>query len=106
MTSISVRRYQPADQQQWNGFVMRSKNATFLFDRRFMDYHAGRFKDHSVLVFEDDGLKAIMAANEDGASVVSHGGLSYGGLLLEKETHLDEVNKMLRKPGEIQPFVE
>src|SRR5688572_26653116 len=93
MASISVRKYQPADQQQWNGFVMRSKNATFLFDRRFMDYHADRFKDHSLLVFQDGGLKAVMAANEDGASVVSHGGLSYGGLLLEKETHLDEVLK-------------
>ena len=27
-------------------------------------------------------------------------------MILLEESHLDEVNKMLRKPGEIQPFVE
>ena len=27
-------------------------------------------------------------------------------MILLEEMHLDEVNKMLRKPGEIQPFVE
>ncbi len=27
-------------------------------------------------------------------------------MILLEEIHLDEVNKMLRKPGEIQPFVE
>jgi bacterioferritin len=27
-------------------------------------------------------------------------------MILMEELHLDEVNKMLRKPGEIQPFVE
>ena len=25
-------------------------------------------------------------------------------LIVEEETHLDEVNKMLRKPGELEPF--
>ena len=27
-------------------------------------------------------------------------------MILLEETHLDEVNKMLRKPGEIEPFSE
>jgi len=27
-------------------------------------------------------------------------------MILNEETHLDEVNKMLRKPGEIEPFSE
>ncbi len=27
-------------------------------------------------------------------------------MILMEETHLDEVNKMLRKPGEIEPFAE
>jgi len=27
-------------------------------------------------------------------------------MILLEEMHLDEVNKMLRKPGEIQPFAE
>ncbi len=26
------------------------------------------------------------------------------GMIVEEETHLDEVNKMLRKPGDIQPY--
>jgi hypothetical protein len=88
MSGISVRKYQPEDDTLWNDFVRRSKNGTFLFDRGFMDYHGSRFKDHSLMIYEDDALKSVMAANEDGDSVASHGGLSYGGFLLEWDSHL------------------
>ncbi|MCV4608018.1 hypothetical protein OFB74_34475, partial [Escherichia coli] len=27
-------------------------------------------------------------------------------MILQEELHLDEVNKMLRRPGDIQPFTE
>ena len=44
---ITMHRYAPDMAAEWNDFVARSKNGTFLFDRRYMDYHAGRFADAS-----------------------------------------------------------
>ncbi|MBQ8711289.1 MAG: GNAT family N-acetyltransferase [Prevotella sp.] len=76
-----VRRYTADRADEWNRFVAASKQGTFLFDRRFMDYHADRFRDHSLLVYRDQQLYALLPANEREATLVSHGGLTYGGLL-------------------------
>jgi len=91
MADISIKKYQPADHKVWNEFVRKSKNGVFIFEREFMEYHAHRFKDHSVMIFEGGSLKSVMAANEENGSIISHGGLSYGGLLLEEEAHLADV---------------
>ena len=40
----------------WNHFVAQSKNGTFLLDRRYMDYHADRFEDHSLMVYRQGKL--------------------------------------------------
>ena len=42
---IQVARYDKSQETEWNSFVGRSKNGTFLFNRGFMDYHADRFTD-------------------------------------------------------------
>ena len=68
---------------EWNQFVSASKNGTFLFDRRFMDYHSDRFSDHSLMCYRDGRLYALLPANEKGDTLVSHGGLTYGGLVTD-----------------------
>ena len=40
---IEVTRYTARQSAEWNEFVERSKNGTFLFHRSYMDYHADRF---------------------------------------------------------------
>ena len=35
-----IRRYTPADKRIWDLYVAKSKNATFLFRRDYMDYHS------------------------------------------------------------------
>jgi hypothetical protein len=74
--------YAPAQLERWNAFVARSVNGTFLFDRGFMDYHAHRFDDASLLVWRGDHLLALLPAHAEGDQCLSHGGLSYGGLVL------------------------
>ena len=44
---IAVRPYTPDEAECWNELVAQSRNGTFLFDRRYMDYHSDRFADHS-----------------------------------------------------------
>jgi len=62
--------------------VIVSKNGTFLLMRDYMDYHADRFLDFSTLVLDRRGEPvALFPANRVDSRVVSHGGLSYGGML-------------------------
>ena len=68
---------------EWNQFASASKNGTFLFDRRFMDYHSDRFSDHSLMCYREGRLYALLPANEKGDTLVSHGGLTYGGLVTD-----------------------
>ncbi|MFH6987657.1 FemAB family protein [Flavobacterium collinsii] len=85
MIKYTVRNYHKSDYEIWNAFVAQAKNATFLFHRDFMEYHQDRFEDFSLLVFEDDKLKAILPANKTGDSVYSHQGLTYGGLIFSNK---------------------
>lgn len=79
---IEIRRYTLNDKQLWNEFVANSKNATFLHNRDYMDYHSDRFVDFSLMAFDNGKLKALLPANIKGDIVYSHQGLTYGGLLM------------------------
>src|SRR4029453_8772018 len=74
-------RYSLDRKAAWDEFVARSKNGTFLFRRDYMDYHADRFDDHSLLAYQGDQLVAVLPANLAGDALVSHGGLTYGGFV-------------------------
>lgn len=80
---ISVRQYTIDDRVAWDGFVRSAKNATFLLQRGFMDYHSDRFTDHSLMAFDDGHLVALLPASRgENGLIVSHGGLTYGGMLI------------------------
>lgn len=82
----TVRPYTPADEAEWDRFVMHeSGNGTFLQTRNFLNYHpAGRFTDASLMVYnEHGGLGAVVPAalRLDGATRIfrSHPGSTFGG---------------------------
>ena len=70
----------------WNEFVSHSKNGTFLLHRSYMDYHANRFTDCSLFFYKKGKLIALLPANhvKEERTVQSHGGLTYGGLILSE----------------------
>ncbi|MDE7159672.1 MAG: GNAT family N-acetyltransferase [Muribaculaceae bacterium] len=76
-----IRLYSPAESEEWNDFVCRrARNATFLFDRNYMDYHADRFADHSMMAYRGGKLLALLPANITPDGILhSHQGLTYGG---------------------------
>lgn len=79
---MRVEPYTAAQDREWNDFVRTSKNGTFLFDRRYMDYHRDRFVDASLMVRDDRGrLLAMLPASRHERVLVSHGGLTYGGFV-------------------------
>lgn len=81
----------------WDEVVESSANGTFMFQSRFMDYHRNRFCDASVLLGDEHGkMKGVFPANyEQDGTVVSHAGLTYGGLLTDANLHATDVMRML-----------
>ncbi|MBB4124843.1 hypothetical protein GGR77_000114 [Xanthomonas translucens] len=77
----SVRAYRAEDAPAWDALVSASRNGNLLHRRGYMDYHAERFVDASLLVERGGAPVAVFPANIEGARVVSHAGLSYAGLL-------------------------
>lgn len=76
-----IVRYKSSMSEEWNAFVEGSKNATFLFNRNYMDYHADRFEDHSLFFIEKEKIISVVAMNRLENSFISHQGLTYGGFL-------------------------
>lgn len=91
MKNYTIRLYTSEDYGIWNAFICSAKNASFLFQRDFMEYHLDRFEDYSMLVFEEDKLVSVIPANRVGDTVFSHQGLTYGGFVFEAKIKLGEV---------------
>jgi len=89
---FSVERYTAGRKPEWDTFVSAAKNATFLFSRDYMDYHSDRFADHSLMIFNDRELVAVLPANlnADG-TLISHEGLTFGGLVVARAAKLEDV---------------
>lgn len=79
-----IRPYTPADRVTWNQFVAESRNATFLFRREYMEYHADRFTDGSLMAYLNGKLSAMLPASVADGVLSSHGGLTYGGWILPR----------------------
>lgn len=89
MAEINIIPYNPSKREEWDAFVSTSRNATFLFLRDYMDYHADRFTDMSWMAYKGNRLIAVLPANIDNDNTLySHQGLTYGGWLLPA-SHLD-----------------
>lgn len=80
-TKLAVQPYTDEASAGWDAFVDASSSGHFLFRRDYMDYHRDRFEDASLLISDGDALVAVLPASRDGDAVISHGGLTFGGLL-------------------------
>lgn len=88
---IKIRKYNSADTALWDAFIDASKNGTFMLKRGYMDYHADRFADHSLLIYNDDELVALLPASLHDKELRSHGGLTYGGLITTRKITTQQV---------------
>ncbi|MCC4635664.1 GNAT family N-acetyltransferase [Xanthomonas dyei] len=77
----SVRPYVASDALAWDALVACSRNGNLLHRRGYMDYHADRFVDASLLVERGGEVLAVFPASVQGDCVSSHAGLTYAGLL-------------------------
>ena len=108
--SFTFCRYDPSHRAHWDALVKASRNGVFLFERDYLEYHADRFADASWMVWRDGQAVALLPAHvgggADGSVLVSHGGLTFGGLVLHAELRsqdtvalVDALLPALRKDG-------
>jgi len=82
---IHVKNYTARDKGVWDEFVNRSKNPHFMFYRDYMDYHCDRFADQSFMCYNEAGcVIALLPANLKQRTLISHEGLSFGGLIADE----------------------
>ena len=90
--AFEIKRYDGSkDKEEWNLFVKDSKQGTFLLDRSYMDYHSDRFTDHSLLIYRQGKLYALLPANERDHTLYSHQGLTYAGLLTSAKATTEDI---------------
>jgi hypothetical protein len=97
---FEIRPYTEDKEQEWNDFVERSKNATFLFNREYMDYHKGRFCDSSLMFYLKGSLHAVLPANRQSDTLYSHQGLTYGGLILNSKAKAETTLTLFQEMNE------
>src|SRR5918998_3181625 len=85
MSQLQVVKYDAGRKREWDDFVARAKNGVFLFQRDYMEYHADRFTDASLLVFDEASrLVALLPASLRDDVLSSHGGLTFGGFITDE----------------------
>lgn len=92
---MEVIRYSAELREDWDKLIRSSRNGTFLFERQFMDYHADRFEDVSLLFARKGKILGALPCSIHGDEVVSHGGLTYGGFILSNSAYATDVAEML-----------
>ncbi|MCB0457375.1 MAG: GNAT family N-acetyltransferase [Flavobacteriaceae bacterium] len=89
--SYHVQKFTSMDGYIWDQFISKSKNATFLFKRDFIEYHNDRFEDYSLMIFNKETLMAVFPGHLKDNTFYSHLGLSYGGIVCDsKNTEIIE----------------
>ena len=115
---FTFRFYTPDDRPAWDECVLRSRNGVFLFLRAYLEYHADRFEDASVVIHAEGHpgrIVAVLPANRQraplqpaehghgttadahGDTLVTHGGLTFGGLVMDEKLGGTQVVTLLRE---------
>ncbi len=82
---MQVVPFAETDSDEWDQVVAKAQAGTFIHTRRFLSYHRNRFDDCSVFVKNDkQEVLGVLPAAIDPSNqvrVVSHPGITFGGLL-------------------------
>src|SRR5437870_12954600 len=97
---MKVSDYSEEYAELWDEFVAQAPMATFLHSRRFLSYHRDRFQDVSLMIEnEENSLVGLFPAAVDPTHrkrVISHPGITYGGLIHGRELRGEKVLQALQ----------
>lgn len=93
---IQVVKYRGEYHDIWNAFCRQAKNPIFMFQREYMEYHRDRFQDASLLFYKDERLVALLPMNQADESLLSHGGLTFGGFVTDNNMKQSLMNECVQ----------
>lgn len=94
---FEILEYDPMLRQDWDKAVRESKNSNFLHLRDYIDYHAHRFDERSVVIRRQGKPVAVFPCNRVSDQIISHDGLTYGGLVYGIDLHAADVLQVFRQ---------
>lgn len=74
----------------WEAVITSVRSGNFLYSRRYIDYHGDKFHDKSLLVRKNNKVIAAFPAAMVGNDVISHPGITFGGLISTSSLHGEE----------------
>jgi len=84
MSDLKIIKYTSEKANEWDNFCKVAFNSTFIHTRLFLNHQNNKFKDLSVLIYKANKIIGLLPAAEslDNKNlVVSHPGLTYGGII-------------------------
>lgn len=87
---ISICEYGCQLEAVWNNIVLQSRSGNLLHLRNYMDYHSDRFVDRSLIIERDGKPIAVFPASWQNGTIISHGGLTYGGVISTEELRAED----------------
>lgn len=82
---LQIFPYASGDRPEWDEFIADAPMATFLHSRRYLGHHAHRFAERSLVLRDAHsrlvGVFPAAADPKDERRVVSHPGITYGGVV-------------------------
>ena len=83
---MMIHIYEDVKKMEWDEFNSEAKNGHFFFYRDYIEYHNDRFHDFSLIIYNDKGnIMALLPASINGDTVISHGGLTFGGVVCDSK---------------------
>ena len=82
--NLRIEKYSQKDFDIWDFFCNTSQNGTFLHTRKFIEYQSEKFIDFSLIFLKDEkliGLFPLAFFENNESLIISHPGLSYGGIV-------------------------
>jgi hypothetical protein len=89
--TLSIAEYEEKNKSEWDDFIEKSKNGTFLHKIDYFHYHKDRFNDCSLIIKNSESVVALLPGNIENGIFYTHSGLTYGGLVTQKETKVEDV---------------
>jgi len=76
-----TKEYNSTFKNEWDNFIDSARNSHFMFKRDYIDYHAERFRDSSLMFYQKNELLAVIPANKENSKFYTHQGLTFGGII-------------------------
>jgi hypothetical protein len=91
---MNLEVYTHQKKKEWDSFISKSRNGIFLHFRDYMDYHAHLFSDTSVIFRKKNKVICVIPAHTKDQTFYTHQGLTFGGLILNYEATVSDVQKI------------